>query len=284
MQKYIGTKTINAQPMTRQEYNDLRGWTVPPDENPADEGYLVEYIDGGQANHPDYAGYISWSPKAVFERAYQAQPEIAEYSADDVVTEEMIKARGLNARRVSLDDLHDSIAEVQIIRHTLPTGNVLRFAVLILENGFAVTGRPSVSVSAENDNDDVGVKIAVQNAVHELWPFLGFKLVQDRHEEKPTAPASPGDRAAGANMTFSDALVMLKEGKRIARAGWNGKGMFVYLVPENSYPAQTDAARDCFGEMVPYNPYMAIKNVNHTVSTWVPSVNDALAEDWMLLD
>src|SRR5690554_6486631 len=99
MQKYIGTKTINAQPMSRQEYNDLRGWPVPADENPADEGYLVEYIDGGQANHPDYAGYISWSPKEVFERAYQAQPVIAEYSADDVVTEEMIKARGLNARR-----------------------------------------------------------------------------------------------------------------------------------------------------------------------------------------
>lgn len=71
MRKYIGTKVVNAKPMTRQEYNDLRDWTVPADENPSDEGYLVEYIDGGQANHPDYAGYISWSPKEVFERAYR---------------------------------------------------------------------------------------------------------------------------------------------------------------------------------------------------------------------
>ena len=32
-----------------------------------------------------------------------------------------------------------------------------------------------------------------------------------------------------------------------------------------------------------YNAYMAIKNVNETVSTWVPSVNDCIAEDWEVL-
>ena len=31
---------------------------------------MVEYANGGQANHPEYKGYISWSPKAVFEKAY----------------------------------------------------------------------------------------------------------------------------------------------------------------------------------------------------------------------
>ena len=71
MQQYIGVKQINAQAMAREEYNELRGWTVPADENPDDAGYLVEYVDGGQANHPDFAGYISWSPKDVFERAYR---------------------------------------------------------------------------------------------------------------------------------------------------------------------------------------------------------------------
>jgi len=62
MNRYIGTKRINAKPMNRAEYNALRGWAVPADENPDDAGYLVEYIDGGKANHPDFAGYISWSP------------------------------------------------------------------------------------------------------------------------------------------------------------------------------------------------------------------------------
>lgn len=72
MKKYIGTKEINALPMTRQEYNDFRGCKLPDDEDGSDEGYLVEYVDGGKANTPQYVGYVSWSPKNVFERAYKS--------------------------------------------------------------------------------------------------------------------------------------------------------------------------------------------------------------------
>ncbi|MBY5988194.1 DUF2829 domain-containing protein [Roseovarius atlanticus] len=68
---FFGTKQIFARPMTRAEYNDYRGWQLPADENGADAGFLVEYVDGGQANHPDHEGYISWSPEDVFHRAYQ---------------------------------------------------------------------------------------------------------------------------------------------------------------------------------------------------------------------
>lgn len=71
MKQHIGVKLINAKPMTRLEYNQFRGWELPADENGADEGFLVEYIDGGKANTQDYAGYVSWSPKDVFERAYR---------------------------------------------------------------------------------------------------------------------------------------------------------------------------------------------------------------------
>ena len=60
MQKYIGVKRIEARPMTRGDYNTYRGWQIPADEDPADEGYLVKYRDG----------YESWSPKEVFEEAY----------------------------------------------------------------------------------------------------------------------------------------------------------------------------------------------------------------------
>lgn len=68
---YIGTKVIDATPMTRANYNEYRGWQLPADENGADEGYLVEYHDGGKPNHPLHAGYISWSPKEQFEKAYR---------------------------------------------------------------------------------------------------------------------------------------------------------------------------------------------------------------------
>lgn len=85
-----------------------------------------------------------------------------------------------------------------------------------------------------------------------------------------------------SRMNFGQALQAMKAGQKMSRSGWNGKGMFVYLVPAASYPVQAGAAKSHFGEgaMVPYNAYMAIKNVDNTVSTWVPSVNDCLADDW----
>lgn len=70
MKQYIGVKLINAKPMTRAEYNTFRGWQLPADENGADEGFLVEYLDGGKGNTDLYAGYVSWSPAEVFHNAY----------------------------------------------------------------------------------------------------------------------------------------------------------------------------------------------------------------------
>jgi hypothetical protein len=72
---YIGTKRVIATPMNRADYNAYRGWTLPADENGADDGFLVEYVDGGKANDSRHAGYISWSPADVFYRAYQPAPE-----------------------------------------------------------------------------------------------------------------------------------------------------------------------------------------------------------------
>ena len=68
---YIGTKVVHARPMTRGQYNAERGWTVPADENPDDLGYLVQYADGQETNVPGYTGYVSWSPRDVFERSYR---------------------------------------------------------------------------------------------------------------------------------------------------------------------------------------------------------------------
>lgn len=72
MEKYYGTKEIIATPMTRLEYNKYRGWELPADENGADAGYLVEYTNGGNPNVKGHKGYVSWSPKNVFEESYQS--------------------------------------------------------------------------------------------------------------------------------------------------------------------------------------------------------------------
>ena len=71
MKSYVGTKLLDAVPMCLGTYNTLQGWTIPPDQDPMAEGYLVEYKDGGKPNHKDFKGYISWSPKEVFENSYR---------------------------------------------------------------------------------------------------------------------------------------------------------------------------------------------------------------------
>lgn len=73
MEKYTGVKEILAKPMNRKEYNDYRGWELPANENGDDEGFLVEYVQSEispNVNHPAHAGYISWSPKDVFDESY----------------------------------------------------------------------------------------------------------------------------------------------------------------------------------------------------------------------
>jgi len=90
----------------------------------------------------------------------------------------------------------------------------------------------------------------------------------------------------GDQFDFGSAIHLLKMGKKVMRAGWNGKGMFVYYVPAASYPADRNSKSIMAGEfaddMVPYREYLALKTAQNDVSTWAPSVSDALAEDWQL--
>lgn len=60
---YIGTKIIKARPMTSDEFKKSKGDNTENEENA--HGYRVEYEDG----------YVSWSPKAVFERCYRLLSE-----------------------------------------------------------------------------------------------------------------------------------------------------------------------------------------------------------------
>lgn len=85
-------------------------------------------------------------------------------------------------------------------------------------------------------------------------------------------------------MDFNIMLAKLKEGKKVTRLGWNGKGMYLYYVPAQSYPAVTDIAEKEFGDMVPYRDYIAMKTVDNYIVPWVASQTDLLAEDWVVLN
>lgn len=72
---FVSHKQVKCLPMTRGDYNIYQGWKTPENEDVSDEGYLVEYLDGGKPNHADHEGYISWTPKEQFDNGYIEQIE-----------------------------------------------------------------------------------------------------------------------------------------------------------------------------------------------------------------
>lgn len=123
MKLYTCHKQVKARPMTRGDYNDLRCWSIPADENPADEGYLVEYLDGGKPNVPGFAGYISWSPKDVFDKGYMPasttfqERVIAEKADLDAKLERLVAFRPTDAF-IKLDPEMQELLQAQIAAMT----------------------------------------------------------------------------------------------------------------------------------------------------------------------
>jgi hypothetical protein len=102
---------------------------------------------------------------------------------NDQATEAAIQASGKTAPRVTPADLKDNIVHTEIVKHVTHGGQILRWAVLTTRSGFAVTGRPSASVCAENDEQAIGEKVAYDNAVQELWPLMGYALKEQLFDQ-----------------------------------------------------------------------------------------------------
>jgi len=143
MERYIGVKVIEAEPMNLGDYNKARGWIIPENEDPLREGYRVVYPDG----------YVSWSPKEIFEEAYR------------------------------------------------------------LTDG----------------------------------------------------------------LTFGLAIEAMKKGFRVARKGWNGKGMWLRIVIPGGDAKEYDMGCENL-------PYIEMKTVDNKLVPWLASQTDMLAEDWGIVE
>lgn len=116
----------------------------------------------------------------------------------DKTTEQLIQEKGLTAPRVTPDDLQANIvsehyftARDGVVGVELDAGlideasgtqtheslSLLTFCVLVLKNGFTVTGE-SACASPENFDAEIGRKIARQNAEQKIWPLMGYHLKQ----------------------------------------------------------------------------------------------------------
>lgn len=129
----------------------------------------------------------------------------------DAQIEQEIQAKGLTAPRITPDDLAANIvgehyftaaegaqgsltaqlrayAPAEVLSMAPLAGtpctpgplDLLTFCVLVLRNGFTVTGE-SACASPENFDADVGRKIARQNAVNKVWPLMGYELRSKLH-------------------------------------------------------------------------------------------------------
>ena len=87
-------------------------------------------------------------------------------------------------------------------------------------------------------------------------------------------------------MTFGLAVEALKKGAKVARTGWNGKEMFLYLVPGSTFSVNRPPLNEIYpeGTEITYRPHMDLKTADGSVATWSPSGSDALAEDWVILN
>lgn len=114
----------------------------------------------------------------------------------DAGIERLIQIKGLTAPRVTPEDMSANIIDTEIVKHVSVGGQVLRWAVITTRNGFAVVGRPSVSVSPENDDAEIGVAVAISNAKNELWPLMGYEL-RSKLASQNLAQVQPVDFLAG---------------------------------------------------------------------------------------
>nr|WP_294974920.1 Gp49 family protein [uncultured Pseudomonas sp.] len=120
----------------------------------------------------------------------------------DQSIEQEIQAKGLTAPRVTPADLKANIvgeyfftaadgvqaafhAQDEMTRLTGAHGELalLTFCVLVLRNGFTVTGE-SACASPENFDADLGRRIARQNAEQKIWPLMGYELKERLHQRR----------------------------------------------------------------------------------------------------
>lgn len=83
-------------------------------------------------------------------------------------------------------------------------------------------------------------------------------------------------------MTFSQALELIKTGQRVQRSGWNGKGMFVFLVPGSRFKVNRAPLLGIYpeGTEIDYHAHIDMRTATGQIVPWLASQTDVLAEDW----
>lgn len=84
---------------------------------------------------------------------------------------------------------------------------------------------------------------------------------------------------------FGQALNALRAGKKVQRAGWNGKDMFLFLVPGSKFQVNRAPLLGIYpeGTVIDYLPHIDMKTATGEIVPWLASQTDVLAYDWQLV-
>lgn len=84
------------------------------------------------------------------------------------------------------------------------------------------------------------------------------------------------------NMSFSEALAFVKLGKLMQRKNWNGKNMFIFLVPGSTFNVNRPPLKGIFdeGTVINYHAHIDMRTADGTIVPWLCSQTDMLADDW----
>ena len=101
-----------------------------------------------------------------------------------------------------------------------------------------------------------------------------------------TTAMEVSDTQAPGGFCFGAALLHLKAGGKVARAGWNGKGMFLFLVQGSTFTVNRPPLLGIYpeGTSVDYRPHIDMKTADGEIVPWVASQSDLIVEDWTIVD
>ena len=86
--------------------------------------------------------------------------------------------------------------------------------------------------------------------------------------------------------SFGSAISAMKMGKKVAREGWNGKGMFLFLVAGSTFKVNRAPLLGIYpeGTEINYCPHVDMRTADGKIVPWLASQTDILAEDWQIVD
>lgn len=87
-------------------------------------------------------------------------------------------------------------------------------------------------------------------------------------------------------MNIGQAVVAMEQGAKVARRGWNGSSMFLFLVPGSTFKVNRPPLLGIYeeGTEINYHPHVDMRTADGMIVPWLCSQSDLLAKDWYVVE